>query len=286
MIHSIYHPAGIARMLQSAGLGAKKSLGQNFFLDEALLEEMVHFAGIKGDDTVLEIGPGLGALTRVIANRAERVIAVEIDVKLAQLLRQNVADLAGVQIVEDDILNVGESKVASLVSEPFKVVANLPYYATTPILMHLLSMRATIVSITVLVQREVIGRLMAEPGSKDYGVLTVLIRRYADAVPGPVISSDSFYPPPRVDSQVVRFDLKADVGSSVGDACFLKVVRAGLNMRRKTLLNNISALFPQVDKAELSKDLMAWGFADRVRAETLDVARWEKLALELQNKYF
>ncbi|MGI6005358.1 MAG: 16S rRNA (adenine(1518)-N(6)/adenine(1519)-N(6))-dimethyltransferase RsmA [Christensenellales bacterium] len=282
-VSGVYHPVGVTGALRAAGLSPRKSLGQNFFLNRRLLEDMVSLAGVSADDTVFEIGPGLGALTRVLARRAKKVVAVEIDEKLTRIARANVLDFENVRIVHGDFLKMDETAFLELVGEgPVRVASNLPYYATTPMLLHLLQWRRHILSMTVLVQKETVARLAASPGSKAYGALAVLIDRYARIQKGFDVPAAAFYPPPNVDSSVVHLIMKDNVSEIVDDDTFLRIVRAGLSMRRKTLANNLAANFGGVTRDEIAGILEDLGFSASVRGERLSSGNWEKLAWSLK----
>ncbi|MCL2676049.1 MAG: 16S rRNA (adenine(1518)-N(6)/adenine(1519)-N(6))-dimethyltransferase RsmA [Firmicutes bacterium] len=216
------------------GIKFKKSLGQNFIFDKNLLAAIVGDAGITATDTVLEAGAGAGTLTAELAKKAGRVIAVEIDRDLVPVLTANLTGFANVEIVFADILKLTHQKIAQITSGTFKVVANLPYYITTPIIFHFLEGALDIRNMTVMVQKEVAERIIACPGSKTYGALSMSVQSRADVYLTRAVKRSVFVPSPDVDSAVVRIDIKRPF-----DPLLSKVIRGLFAMRRKTVLNNL-----------------------------------------------
>lgn len=216
----------------------KKKFGQNFLSDKNLLSAIVADAGITQDDVVLEIGAGAGALTKELSTRAKKVISYEIDLDLKEMLES--LNLENVKFVFADFMKEDMKKAEENLSS-FKVVANLPYYITTPIIFKLLEESEKLTSLTIMVQKEVAERIVAKAGGKDYGILTVMIAFYGEAKITRVVKRDMFYPAPNVDSAVVRIDKKQKF--EIDKDKFSKFVKASFSMRRKTLLNNLSSLY-------------------------------------------
>jgi len=215
----------------------KKPFGQNFLFDHNILRKIVDCGDIYASETVVEIGPGLGTLTRFISERAKRVIAIEFDKKLIGRLTENLSDLSNVEIITADALKFPYDKI----SGRFKVVANIPYYITTPLIFRLLKFRAKIVSMTLLIQKEVAVRIVAPPGSKDYGVLTISIQFHTKPELRFRVSRKAFSPPPSVDSAVVHFDIPAGpIYMTSDESFFFAVVKSAFMQRRKMLSNSLS----------------------------------------------
>jgi 16S rRNA (adenine1518-N6/adenine1519-N6)-dimethyltransferase len=260
-------------LLQRYGLHPKKGLGQNFLVEEAALRRIVTAADLTESDTVLEIGPGLGALTRHLAVAAGRVVAVELDDRFIPVLREQLAGVSNVELIEGDILALDP---AALVGGPYKVVANLPYYITAAVLRHLLESTPRPELMVLTVQLEVAQRLTAQPG--EMSLLAISVQYYGPVRQVARIKAGSFYPRPEVDSAVVRVDLDRDPPLTGPDErCFFRVVRAGFSQRRKQLRNSLKAGLGLPAK-EIEAALAAAGIDPRRRAETLSLDEWGKLA--------
>jgi 16S rRNA (adenine1518-N6/adenine1519-N6)-dimethyltransferase len=239
----------------------RKRLGQHFLTDPGILRRIVEFADPGPDDTILEIGPGHGHLTRLLAERVRRVIAVELDADLIGPLRASVP--ANVEVIQGDGLEVDYPTIAR---EPYAIVANLPYNVATPLLERFVEARAHISSVTVLVQKEVADRILAPPRSRVYGPLSVGIQRYAIPRTGFLVPPGAFRPPPRVHSRVIRLDWRDGVADAPGFRAFVSRV---FSARRKTLLNNLVAMFPDRGKPELERRLEELGLDPGSRADSL-----------------
>jgi 16S rRNA (adenine1518-N6/adenine1519-N6)-dimethyltransferase len=262
--------------LRQHGLHPKKSLGQNFLVEEDVLLKIVDAANLTRQDSVLEIGPGLGALTRHLARAAQSVVAVELDDRLIPILCDQLRGFSNVQMVHADILAVAP---AELVGRPYVVVANLPYYITAAILRHLVESRPRPRRMVLTVQREVADRLTASPG--DLSLLAVSVQVFGDVAQVMVIKAGSFYPRPEVDSAVIRVDLyDRPAFSPLDEGYFFRVVKAGFALRRKQLRNSLAAGL-QLEKRQVEAALHAAGIDPRRRAETLAVADWVTAAREL-----
>jgi len=217
----------------------KRPLGQHFLFDPRILKKIVDCAGIMPADTVVEIGPGKGIMTRILAERAKKVIALELDRKLTAELKVVFTGESNVEIIEADAMEFPYETI----NGTFKVVANIPYYATTPILFRLLEFKEKITSMTLLLQKEVARRIIAPPGGKDYGVLSITTQLYTKPKLKFLVSHGSFTPPPKVDSAVVHFEVSPTPLYKIEDeTLFLKVVRTAFSHRRKTIMNSLKSL--------------------------------------------
>jgi len=246
-----------------------KRYGQHFLYDAGILEKIVDVSGVTADDTVVEVGPGHGSLTRILLERAKRVLAVEIDPLLFARLKENFAGYLTLTLVNADAL---EFDFASL--EPFKIVSNIPYGITTPLIFRLFEKCRTLASMTLTVQKEVALRIVAPPGGKDYGALTVAVRYYSIPRLEFAIPAGAFRPPPKVDSRVVRFDvLKTPMVRVKDERLFFRLVRAVFSKRRKTLLNGLKGFSPEPAQALRAADI-----DPQRRAETLDLVEFARLA--------
>jgi len=268
-------PKYLKCLLDRHGFRFSKSLGQNFLIDENILQKIINGAQIAPEDIVLEIGPGVGTLTTALARQAEKVVAVEIDRSLKPILEETLEGFNNVEVIYGDILklNLEELLKDKLDSKPFKIVANLPYYITTPIIMRFLENDCPYRSITVMIQQEVAGRMAAGPGSKEYGALSVAVQFYTKPRVICKVPASVFLPPPKVDSMVITLEKRSRPAVDVEDpAYFFKIVKAVFAQRRKTLLNNLaSADITGLDKAALEKRLTDLGINPKRRGETLSL---------------
>jgi 16S rRNA (adenine1518-N6/adenine1519-N6)-dimethyltransferase len=252
----------------------KKRYGQHFLSDRNILQRIVRLAGITAEDTVVEIGPGAGALTRELASAARRVIAIEIDSDLIPKLRETAP--ANVEIVEADAL---QTNFAHLAGTRFHLVGNLPYNISTPLLKQFISARGEILDITIMLQKEVAERLRAKPGTKDYGPLSVLIQHYATPIWGFTVPPGAFTPRPKVDSAVIRLEWKPGIPDSQD---FTDFVHRAFGSRRKKLLNNLLTICPTRSRDEISAVLQAAGLSPDARAETLTVDQFLRVYNQLR----
>ncbi len=266
----------IPALLRAYGLHPKKSLGQNFLLDPVALERIVAAADLSPDEAVVEVGAGLGTLTRLLAGRAGRVVAVELDGRLAEILREQLADLPNVEIVHGDILQVREF---GFPPQGYKVVGNLPYYITSAVLRRFLEDEPRPRLMVVTVQREVAERIVAHP--PDMSLLAVSVQFYGQPRLVARIPAGAFYPPPQVDSAVVRIEVAGQpaiaLPEGISQADFFRTVRAGFGQKRKTLRNALSrglGLPPDHVAAALAQA----GVDPRRRAETLSLEEWAAIA--------
>lgn len=259
---------------------AKKYLGQNFLKDEHIIDEILRVAAVGPEDHVFEIGPGTGALTERLQQRASHVVAVELDRELVVRLQEHFEKSAGVSILEGNILEMNLNEVlrhAGCKRGNFKVVANIPYYITAPIIRTLLSLELQPKSLTLMVQKEVAERMTAKPG--DMSLLSLMAQYYSDATIAFTVPRAAFEPVPAVDSAVVHLVPKR-VFDVERDRDFFRVARAGFAARRKTLANNLSASFHQ-ERSTIEKVLADIGLRTDIRAQALSVVDWERLKEKL-----
>ncbi len=264
----------VGELLRQSGIRPKKRLGQHFLIDEAILDTIVVAAELSSEDTVIEIGPGLGILTGELARRAGKVIAVELDTRLASLLKRRMASLANVDVINADILKVSPSQLLETKSD-YKVVANLPYYITSPILRRFVEASPKPSLMVVMVQKEVGEAIVAGPGKMS--LLAVSLQVYSKPKIISHVPSQSFYPQPKVDSAIVRFDLLPQPAVKVADINgFFQVVKCGFTSPRKQLHNSL-AQGMGVKPAEVALLLERAGIESQRRAETLSLKEWARL---------
>lgn len=264
-------------LIRAEGFRFDKSLGQNFVFDGNLLGAIAADAGVCKDDTVVEIGTGAGTLTAALAERAGRVVSFEVDERLCDILSLSLQGRDNVEVVFRDVLRMKDCEIETLTGGPFRVVANLPYCVTSPMIMRFVESALPVTGITVMVQKEVADRLCAAPATPDYAAITLAVRIFGDARVTRTVSRKMFMPPPNVDSAVVRIDRAEDRLAGENVPFVKKLVRAGFAMRRKTLVNNLcSALSLPREKAEAA--VVAAGFSPMVRGETLSLDDYVALA--------
>ena len=267
-------------ILKKYNFPVQKKYGQNFLVDDNILNGIVRAAGICKEDAVLEIGPGLGALTGALLRTAGNVTAVEVDRMLIPVLNETLADYDNLTLINDDILKVDIKALAG--DGRIKVVANLPYYITTPVIMQLLENESCIRSITVMVQKEVAERMQAGPGSKSYGALSLAVQYYSDPEYIMTVSRNCFIPKPDVDSAVIRLDIyknnERPVSPKDPEKMF-RIIRAAFNQRRKTLVNAVSnAKDLDIGKETVLKALKKMSLPETVRGEALILKQFAELA--------
>ena len=265
----------------------QKKFGQNFLIDEHVIQKIINGAQVTKDDFVLEIGPGIGTMTQYLAEAAREVAAVEIDKKLIPILGETLSEYDNVTIINEDILKVdiGALALERNAGKPIKVVANLPYYITTPIIMGLFEIHVPIDNITVMVQKEVADRMKVGPGSKDYGALSLAVQYYAKPYLVANVPANCFIPRPNVDSAVIRLTRHESPAVEVeNEALMFNMIRASFNQRRKTLQNGLknSGLFP-VSKEEIIEVIKEAGLPETVRGEALTLEQFARLS-NLMNK--
>ena len=261
------------KRLRRLGLKARKGLGQHFLVDDEVLAATINAAGITPDDLVVEVGPGLGILTEALAEKAGRVIAIELDDSLAALLKTTLTSFQKVTIINDDVLNIEPGRLVGQ-NPGYKVVANLPYYITSPVLRHFLTATVKPGMMVVMVQREVAEAIAAKPG--DMSLLSISVQFYGRPEIVRKVPAEAFYPAPEVDSALVRIDLYHEPAVAVDEGSFFELVRAGFAAPRKQLGNSLSqglglpkeGILPLLEKAGID-----W----QRRAETLTLEEWARL---------
>ena len=259
----------------------QKKFGQDFLIDGHVLDKIIAGAGVTKDDMVLEIGPGIGTMTQYLAEAAGKVVAVEIDRNLLPILQETLADYDNVKVIHADVLSLDLEKLVQEENggRPIKVVANLPYYITTPIIMALFEQHVPLANVTVMVQKEVAARMKSGPGSKDYGALSLAVQYYAEPYIVANVPCNCFMPRPNVDSAVIRLTRYEEPPVQVKDEKMLfKIIRASFNQRRKTLqngLNNSSEL--NFTKDQIAAAIAEAGFSPSVRGEALTLEQFAKL---------
>jgi 16S rRNA (adenine1518-N6/adenine1519-N6)-dimethyltransferase len=290
-VEDIANPRKTKEIMQKFGLNLKKSLGQNFLIDQNILRKIVDAAKLDETKGALEIGPGIGALTQRLAETAGKVVAVEIDQRLIPVLKENFKPYDNVDFIHHDVLKVD---IRELFSAHFSglsgvsVVANLPYYVTTPIIMKLLEDKLPLEHIVVMIQKEVAERMSASPGSKDYGSLSIAVQYYCEVELVCIVPHTVFIPQPKVDSAVIRLIMRDKPPVEIEDEdAFFKVVRASFTQRRKTIYNNLMSAFFQKDQKDVLKHLLEDCDIDPIRrGETLSMDEYARLSTVLKSKQF
>lgn len=285
------NPKNTIEIIQRYGFTFQKRFGQNFLIDAHVLEKIIRASGITKDDLVLEIGPGIGTMTQYLAEAARHVVAVEIDPNLIPVLAETLAGYDNVTVINDDILklNIGTLAMEHNHGKPIKVVANLPYYITTPIIMGLFESHVPLDNITVMVQKEVAERMQVGPGTKDYGALSLAVQYYAKAEVVANVPPGCFIPRPGVGSAVIRLTRHGEPPVQAKDPeLMFQLIRASFNQRRKTLMNglNNSSEVPY-SKEEIIAAIERLGVSPSIRGEALTLAQFAKLAdilLELERR--
>ncbi|SHE41928.1 16S rRNA (adenine(1518)-N(6)/adenine(1519)-N(6))-dimethyltransferase RsmA [Alkalibacter saccharofermentans] len=278
-MHKLTSPRTIEDILKRHGFKMSKKFGQNFLTDENIVLKIVNAAGVTEDDVVLEIGPGIGAMTAKLCERAKHVLAVEIDKMLIPILDETLAEYENCTVINEDILKLDiNAEIIKHTEKKIKVVANLPYYITTPIIMGLLEKDIPIESITVMIQKEVAERIAATPGGKEYGALTVACGYYTKPQLSFIVPASVFIPKPKVDSAVIHMEVRDDRLMDKNDKDrFFAVVKAGFANRRKTLLNTLSNNL-HYEKPDVKKALLQAGIEESRRAETLSFEDFKRIA--------
>ena len=276
------NPQNTIAVLQKYHFNFQKKFGQNFLIDTHVLDKIIRAAEITKDDFVLEIGPGIGTMTQYLAQAAREVVAVEIDKALIPILQETLSGFPNAEVIQDDILKVD---IAELAAErnggrPIKVVANLPYYITTPIIMSLFEHDVPLALVTVMVQKEVAERMQAGPGSKDYGALSLAVQYYADPYIVANVPPNCFMPRPNVGSAVIRLTRHKVPPVQVEDEKLMfQMIRASFNQRRKTLVNRLNHS-PEMTltKEQITKAVEGLGKGAGVRGEALTLEEFAKLS--------
>ena len=267
----------LSDILRASGFRFNKALGQNFIFDGNLLDAIVADAGVTAEDTVVEIGTGAGTLTARLAARAKKVFSFEVDERLRPVLDISLKGAENVEVVFRDVMKMKDDELREMIGGEFKVVANLPYYITTPLIMRFAESTLPVRSLTVMVQKEVADRLTAEVGSADYAAVTLAVKVFGDAAVTRIVDRHMFRPAPNVDSAVVRIDRVPGRLDGADEKLVRKLVRAAFAMRRKTLVNNLAASFG-IPKQQAADLVTACGFPADVRGERLSLDDFIRLA--------
>lgn len=274
----------IRSLMADEGIAFRKEFGQNFLINKIVPEDIADNCADSSDTMILEIGPGIGCLTKELAERYKKVVAIEIDKGLIPILSKTLADYNNVTVINDDVMKVDLSALVNEYSEglPVAVCANLPYYITTPIIMGLLESGVKFTSITVMIQKEVADRLTASPGKSDYGAITAVLGYYGSTKKLFRVSASSFVPAPKVDSAVIRIDIYNTPKYNVRDEKLFKdLIKFAFEMRRKTLVNALTSKLNGFTREEIVDAIIAIGHDEMVRGERLSTADYIALANEL-----
>ncbi len=281
----LYSPKVIKDILDRYGFKFSKSLGQNFLIDGNIIKRIVEIAGLDEKSGVLEIGPGFGTLTQLLCKKANKVIAIEVDKSLIEV-HKGTLDYSNLKIIYDDFLKVDVNK---LIEEEFKgldvkIVANLPYYITTPIIMKILEEKYKVSKIVVMVQKEMAQRLNSKPGSKDYGAITLAVRYRADTNIAMIVPNSVFMPKPKVDSAVIEFKILPKPRIDVSDEKMLfAVIKASFAQRRKTILNGLSNSL-NFSKDLINESLVSAGINPGIRGEKLTLEEFGRISDEISKR--
>ncbi|SHK51610.1 16S rRNA (adenine(1518)-N(6)/adenine(1519)-N(6))-dimethyltransferase RsmA [Tepidibacter formicigenes] len=274
-------------IVQKYGFKFSKSLGQNFLIDSNIIDRIIEGAKISEGDYVIEVGPGIGTLTREISKIAKKVVAVEIDKTLIPILKDTLGDRDNIEVINEDILKIDIKKLVKekLNGEPIKLVANLPYYITTPIVMKFLEEDVSVSDIVVMVQKEVADRMKANPSTKDYGTLSVAVQYYCDVDIVTKVPRTLFIPQPNVESTVIALRTHESPKYNLKDkSLFFKVVKASFAKRRKTILNALSSYDINLNKEEIKDVLKEAGIDEKRRGETLSIDEFAHLSNVIYEK--
>lgn len=282
MENKLGNPKNTIEIIQKYEFAFQKKFGQNFLIDTHVLDKIITAAGVTKEDLVLEIGPGIGTMTQYLAEAARQVVAVEIDTNLIPILEETLKDYDNIRVINDDILKVDIKQIAEQYNggRPIKVVANLPYYITTPIIMGLFESDVPIDNITVMVQKEVADRMQVGPGSKDYGALSLAVQYYAEPYIVANVPPNCFIPRPNVGSAVIRLTRhKKPPVDVTNPALMFKLIRASFNQRRKTLQNGLNNS-PEVNftKEQIISAIERLGVPATIRGEALTLGQFAELA--------
>ena len=281
------NPGNTIEVLQKYKFNFQKKFGQNFLIDTHVLDKIIRESGVTKDDLVIEIGPGIGTMTQYLCENAREVVAIEIDKNLIPILQDTLSSYDNVSVINEDVLKVDIKKLAEERNggKPVKVVANLPYYITTPIIMGLFESHVPIDSITIMVQKEVADRMQEGPGSKEYGALSLAVQYYAKPEIVANVPPNCFMPRPNVGSAVIRLTCHEKSPVEVKDESFMfNIIRASFNQRRKTLVNGLgNAGFLPVTKEQVVEALGKMGLSLTIRGEALSLEQFAELSNLLKN---
>ena len=276
------NPGNTIEVLQKYNFNFQKKFGQNFLIDTHVLDKIIRESGVTKEDCVIEIGPGIGTMTQYLCENAREVVAIEIDKNLIPILQDTLSAYDNITVINEDVLKVDIKKLAEEKNEgrPVKVVANLPYYITTPIIMGLFESHVPIDSITIMVQKEVADRMQEGPGSKEYGALSLAVQYYAKPEIVAIVPPNCFMPRPNVGSAVIRLTCHEKPPVEVKDESFMfNIIRASFNQRRKTLVNGLgNAAFLPVTKEQVAEALEKMNLSLTIRGEALSLEQFAELS--------
>ncbi len=281
----LYAPSTIRDIKDKYGFKLSKSLGQNFLTDKNIIDKIIDATEITEEDLVIEIGPGIGVLTSEAAQLAKKVVAVEIDRNLIPILKETLAEYDNVEIINQDVLKTDLNAIIREADcRKTRIIGNLPYYITTPIIMGLLEGQVQADSITIMMQKEVADRIKSGPGTKSYGALSAAVQYYCTVDTIAVVPKEVFFPVPKVDSAVLRLNIRKDKPVSLYDEkLFFRCIKAGFGQRRKTLSNSLSQL-GDFTKEQIRACLEAVGIDEKRRAETLSLEEFAAIANDLYKR--
>ncbi len=271
-------------IIKKYGINANKSLGQNFLIDDEVVSKIIESANITNEDLVIEIGPGLGTLTNELLKKSKKVIVVELDERMIKILKDRFSLYENIEIINQDILKVNLNEIIEKEKKETgiknaKIVANLPYYITTPIIMKLLEEKSDIETITVMIQKEVADRLCETPGGKQSGAITYTIYYYAEAEKVQKVPNTSFIPAPEVDSEVIKLKIRKEPPIQVKDEERLfKIIKYAFMQRRKTLINALSQCDIFKSKEEIKNILDSLGISEKIRGEALTIQEFANIS--------
>ena len=286
----IANPANTIDIIKKYDFNFQKKFGQNFLIDTHVLDKICSESGLGKNDLAIEIGPGIGALTQYLAITAKAVVAVEIDKNLLPILGDTLKDYKNTELINADFLKVDLEKLIDECIQKYgefdniRIIANLPYYITTPIIMNVLESHTHIDSITVMIQKEVADRMQAAPGSKNYGALSLAVQYYSDPYVVAFVPQNCFIPRPKVGSSVIRLDIYKDKPiKTVNEKLMFQIIRAGFNQRRKTLVNSLANFEGlKLSKERIIHALSLLGKSEKIRGEALSLEEFAQLAEYLQ----
>lgn len=281
-MRKLYSPKTVKQIQEIYGFKFTKALGQNFLVDKNFVDKIVDLADVEGEN-ILEIGPGIGTITQSMGEMAKKIVAIELDKTLIPILNDNLSDYENIKVIQGDILKVDLEKIIEeeFGGEDFKLVSNLPYYITTPIIEKLVTAKLPCKDMTIMVQKEVADRMVADEKSKDYSSLSIFVKFYTTLVDKFKVPKSVFIPQPKIDSTVLKLNLRV-YNDKVDKKILFNLVRAGFNKRRKTILNSLSAA---VNKDDLKKVLEEVGLKENLRAENLSLDDFIRLAKAIENHY-
>ena len=277
---NLTNPATIKKIMDGLGRGFNKSLGQNFLTDQSVLDDTIEASGIDETYGVIEVGPGIGTLTVELSKHAGKVVAIELDRNIAEYLKGAFVAYDNVEIIQGDALKTDLNKIIEeyMPGMPVVVIANLPYYITTPLIMKFLEDDLPLESITVLIQKEVAERIVADAGTKEYGAISVAVQYYSSPEIIRTVPPESFMPPPKVTSSIIKMDIKNHTKPEVSnEKRMFRVVKAAFGQRRKTLVNALSSGF-DVPKEELTRIVTDVTGSEKIRGEQLDLRQFIQIS--------